>query len=250
MLGKTCQLREYHLTFDIDWAPDFAIDDIRQRLIESNCRATFFVTHPSDTIDDLIRDGHNIGIHPNFLPGSSQGKDEMTIVENLLKLCPDAVSMRTHALVQSSSLLYDIYKNFPQLKYDLSLFTYKFPYVEMFDWIYEDVKFQRINYNWEDDVAFFDRGFSWEMDEISIEKVVFDFHPIHVALNSSEMTNYKGLKSKIGSVPLHKAKRQDVASFRTDYSGANTFLSQLLRSNELSISFGQLVKPESNDVKV
>ncbi len=241
MLGKTCQLREYHLTFDIDWAPDFAIDELRIKLLESNCLATFFVTHPSDTIEDLVKDGHNVGIHPNFLPGSSQGKDEMSIIEYLLKLCPNATSMRTHALVQSSPLLYDIFKNFPQLEFDLTMFMYRFPHIEKFDWIYDDVKFKRINYNWEDDVAFFDNDFSWDLESISTKQTIFDFHPIHVALNSSDMSSYRALKEKMGAAGLQDVSPKDVKDSRSNKLGAATLLADLLKSDATLFSFEGLV---------
>ena len=35
--------------------------------------------------------------------------------------------MRTHGLIQSTNLILKIFKEFPQLKIDISTFTYHFP---------------------------------------------------------------------------------------------------------------------------
>jgi hypothetical protein len=66
-------LKKYHLTFDVDWAPDSSIELVRLLLAESNVVATFFATHQTDVIKDLMRDGHEIGLHPNFLSSTTQG---------------------------------------------------------------------------------------------------------------------------------------------------------------------------------
>ena len=68
MKTDNCQ---YHLTFDIDWAPDFLISQIIDKLNKKNIKATFFITHQSDIIKDIAENGHTIGLHPNFLAGTS-----------------------------------------------------------------------------------------------------------------------------------------------------------------------------------
>ena len=149
-----------HFTFDIDWAPDESIDKIREILNKKNIKATFFVTHATDILKDLRNDGHEIGIHPNFNKNSSHGSTIEKIIEHLLNIVPDARALRTHSLVQSSTLLHQIFSKYPQLKYDLSIFMHNFPLVSPFNWLSEDVKFTRINYNWEDDSAFYQNEFS------------------------------------------------------------------------------------------
>ncbi|HEY8645027.1 MAG TPA: hypothetical protein VIL77_04030 [Gaiellaceae bacterium] len=64
------------LTLDVDWCPDSAIDDVAELLIERDVPATWLVTHTSPAIDRLrLRaDLFELGIHPNFLPGSTHGR--------------------------------------------------------------------------------------------------------------------------------------------------------------------------------
>jgi hypothetical protein len=204
-------------------------------------QGTFFVTHPSDVIADLARDGHHVGIHPNFLPKSSQGDSVEEIVEYLLRIAPSAVAMRTHALVQSTPLLGRVFGSFPQLRYDLSMFMYGFPHVQAFDWTLEKTRFTRVNYNWEDDVAFFDGNLRWDTPTFYGPTCVFDFHPIHVALNSRDASSYGKLKQSMSGRPLWQASPEQVRSAANPGQGAHDFLHALLASDAQPLTFEELL---------
>lgn len=230
----------YHLTFDIDWAPDTSIELVRDLLAESNVLATFFATHNSDVIQDLVRDGHEVGLHPNFLSGTTQGADPIQVVSNLLNLFPDASVMRTHSLMQSGPLLYEIFRAFPQLKFDMSILTYGFPHVGRFSWNYKEVSFNRVNFNWEDDAAFFDPNFVWEKFYFPGFTSVFNFHPIHVHLNSSNLSNYEKLKNKLRG-PLNLADDGLISEFTQDEPGTGDFLKSILKSSATPLSLEELL---------
>ena len=234
-------LKKYHLTFDIDWAPDFAIDIVLSLLARYNAKATFFVTHQTDILSDIQAHGHELGIHPNFLVNSSHGKRVAEIMEHVMRLAPSAKIMRTHSLFQSTPMFIEILKNFPQLKLDISVLTYKYPLVKRFDWFYENLKIERINYNWEDDIAFFDDSFSWNSKYLSSELNILDFHPIHVALNSCSMKNYNNLKQYIGDFNLNKCEIKDIENFRNNFLGTFDFLENILKSKNQEIALNQIL---------
>ena len=73
----------FHLTFDIDWAPDWCLEELLSILDSKKVKATFFCTHKTSINKTIEQSGHNLGIHPNFLPGSSQGKNVSEIINNL-----------------------------------------------------------------------------------------------------------------------------------------------------------------------
>ena len=97
----------YILTFDIDWAPDWMIEQIAQVLIEKSVKSTWFVTHQSKAIEKLRQydDLFELGIHPNLLNGSTHGKTEDDVLTHLKQIVPEAVSMRTHGLYQTTNFL-------------------------------------------------------------------------------------------------------------------------------------------------
>ena len=112
------------ITLDIDWASDFIIQKVDEMLKEKGVKATWFVTHNSAYLDNLSKNkNYELGIHPNFLPNTTQGKTPKEILEKLKKIVPNAVSIRSHALHQNSHLL-SLYKNHG-IKFDSSIFLFK-----------------------------------------------------------------------------------------------------------------------------
>ncbi|WP_305982455.1 polysaccharide deacetylase WbmS family protein [Roseivirga thermotolerans] len=184
------------LTFDWDWAPDVLVEPIIDRLIEYRIPSIWFVTHSTPLLDKLrtYEELFELGIHPNFFKGSSQGNTEDEVVEYLLKIVPEARSVRTHGLYQSSNLILKLGSQYG-LKFDFSLFL---PgcVIQPHEFFFGEQRITRIPYNWEDDVAmFYPSGLQNSYEHISkIEKVIFDFHPIHVALNSTSLQSYDTLR--------------------------------------------------------
>lgn len=225
-------MKEYHLTFDIDWAPDSSILETLNILTTNKKKASFFITHKTDLLQEIIARGHNIGIHPNFLKGSTQGKSKLNIVENLLKLAPNTTLVRTHGLYQSTQLYLELFSNFPQLKFDLSNLTYNHAFIFKTKWEYESASFERINFNWEDDFAFYDNTFDWGTLNNLHRNNILNFHPLHISLNSCSSANYLKYKDAIlTGTPIDIA----IEISKNHDKGAKTFLVNLINSNYVSI---------------
>ena len=225
----------YHLTFDIDWAPDWSVRDTLDILAQAGAHATFFVTHDSPTIGEISSAGHEIGIHPNFQTSSTQGKDPLEIVGNLLELVPEARAMRTHGLIQGSLLLRDVITAYPQICYDMSVLTYRFPHSGWFNWKLGGACVQRINYVWED------ADHDWS-EYVPISTVdVLDFHPIHVSLNSRTGNRYQMAKNTLGRRSLLSLERNEVESLRGTAPGTADYLRSALAKAGTALSFEELL---------
>ena len=189
------------ITLDIDWAPDFVIDTVAETLIQSQVKATWFVTHHSPAIDRLKQHKKlfELGIHPNFLPHSTQGKTPTEVLDYCMDLVPDAMSMRTHALVQSSPLFIEIMAQTP-IKRDVSLFLPRCSWIQPFEYRLHGRSLWRIPYFWEDDFEMEAITPSWEITSlIKNDKglKIFNFHPIHIYLNSKNIASYQKLKQHV-----------------------------------------------------
>ena len=150
--GEIKNGKALRINFDIDWAPDYTILYCLELLESAGCKATFFATHGTPINREIIDRGHNLGIHPNFLPGSSQGSNVQEIISECLSFAPNAWCMRTHSLLQSTPLLHEIFLKFPQLKLNLCLCMLNFAH--KMKWAFDGVSFDRLLYNWEDDAQF------------------------------------------------------------------------------------------------
>lgn len=188
------------LTLDVDWAPDFMIDFAAAVLIEHKVRATWFVTHESPALARLRQqsDLFELGIHPNFFPGSTHGKTPEAVLRHCMELVPDAVSVRTHGLFQSTPLLAQIMDQTP-VKIDCSLFAPHAPNLGPVEYQWAQRTLLRLPYFWEDDFEMERAKPCWQLAPLLAKGPglkIFDFHPVHIYLNSRTMEAYRRLKQR------------------------------------------------------
>jgi hypothetical protein len=91
---------------DQDWAPDWALAATLDHIAAAGAPYHLFVTNESPALSrarasDLV----SLGVHPNFLRGSTQGHAPDEVIETCLELVPDATSFRTHCLCEDNFLL-------------------------------------------------------------------------------------------------------------------------------------------------
>jgi hypothetical protein len=177
------------LTFDADWCPDFMMEYVYDIIKDTDIKSTWFMTHKSDLICKLQRDENiELGVHPNFNRDSTQGATPDEIMENLLKIIPNAKSARTHGLLQSTNILslfnkYGI-KNDSSLLFPLEKKLR--PHYDMFS------RLTRFPIYWADDVMVWQNKLGLYINNQGLK--VYIFHPIHVYLNSVDMESYEAMK--------------------------------------------------------
>lgn len=221
---------QFLITIDTDWAPDFTIDQAARVLIDHGVRATWFITHSSPAIERLRQHPElfELGIHPNFLPGSSHGQTVDAVLRHCFELVPDATSLRTHALVQSTPLLNQIVME-TAVTTDVSLFLSHAPSLCPVEYRWAGRSLLRIPYFWEDDFEMERAEPCWSLGpllESGPGLKVFDFHPIHIYLNSAEMAPYQALKRR--APRLSEAEVADAEICRQAGSGTQTMFTELV----------------------
>lgn len=213
------------LTLDVDWAPDWAISDCAEACARSGVAATFFATHQSPVLKELsVDDRFEVGIHPNFLANSSHGQDPKKVIETLLEWYPNATSMRTHALVQSTALWQMIAMDFPQISVDVSLLLPFHPIFGRFHYpIVGNSRLHRLAYNWEDDVSANDESWHWE-DVLPTDTglQVLDFHPVFLGMNLDRNDRYHRFKELYAGKFL-TVTRDEMSTFDHNGLGARSY---------------------------
>lgn len=223
-------MKQIVLTFDIDWAPDFVIDSVAKQLIDYGIRATWFVTHHSPAIERLRQQPElfELGIHPNFLPNSTQGATSEAVLNYCIDLVNDAISMRTHGLVQSTPLLERILTQTP-IKADVSLFLPHLLNLQPIEYWWHGRMLLRIPYFWEDDFEMERPAPCWcpaSLLEAGEGLKVFDFHPIHIYLNSANTNAYQAFKQC--SPDISQATAHQLDKFIQPGEGTQTFFMELI----------------------
>ncbi len=222
----------FAVTFDVDWAPDWAIALCADMCRAHGAAATFFATHRSDLLEDLKRDPlFEVGIHPNFEKGSSHGERPEEVMEACLDLVPDARTMRTHCLHQSSRLLTMVVERYPTIIADLSLLLPFHPGLRPVDlWLGTPPRrLTRLPYVWEDALVADWPDWNWRFPTVLLDGLcIMNFHPIWVALNMAVQEDYLGLKSRLEGTSLHQAPRRLLDDGRNSGRGAGTYLEEIL----------------------
>jgi len=225
------------ISFDMDWVSDEIIYYCIELILRMEAKATWFITHDSPGTRELFKypDSFEIGIHPNFLPDSTQGKTIEDVMDYLLTIYPETRIMRTHSLYQTTPMFVTIVEKYPQIRLDVSIFTPYARHTEPHKLSFKDRHIVRIPYIWEDDfeIALPDSEkhlyFDDRLKSISGIKV-FDFHPIHIALNSGSTKSYEKLK-KCNDIPL--VTLGHLSEFRNQANrGVETFLNDLIESDK------------------
>lgn len=224
----------FAFTVDVDWAPDYMIDYMADAFTHAGVKCTWFITHGSPAIDRLRTNPlFELGLHPNFLPGSTHGSTEDSVMRYCLDLVPDAKSIRTHALVQSSRLLWNM-----RSKYDLhtecSLFLPFTPNIVPHTLCHAaaEIPLVRIPFFWEDDVECLRPGRSWNASSPNIHVhglKMFNFHPMYVGLNEEDFTRYERVKAELcQGRALYDLTQEELIPYTNIGVGVNTFFKGIL----------------------
>lgn len=218
------------LTFDIDWANDDVLNDTIAIMERAETAATWFVTHDTAVLNRLRANPRfELGIHPNFnflLEGDPRnGRNAREVIERLMEIVPEAKSVRSHSMTQSSGLL-ELFKS-AGLTHDVNHFVPHYTGIELTPWqLWNGLC--RVPYCWEDDVniLYAELGLSDKSptaialaSEVGFR--VFDFHPIHVFLNTESLDRYERTR------PLHQHPKE-LIKHRYEGCGTRNRLIELL----------------------
>lgn len=182
------------LTFDIDWCCDEVLSHTLDIVEKYNIKATFFVTHETILLERMRANSNiELGIHPNFNPllngDFRYGKNIDEVIEYYKSIVPEAVSIRSHSLTVSSPMLSSFEEN--GLKYECNQYIPLNSKIEVYPYKYIN-SIIRVPHYWEDDLHCLYQD-SWNVDTYLKYKgiKVFDFHPIHIFLNTEHLDRYE-----------------------------------------------------------
>lgn len=225
------------LTFDSDWVPPFILDDLARLLAEGDLRGTLFVT---DKEMNPAEGRLEVGLHPNLMADSTQGKTPADVIAMLTAAHAGARSIRTHRLFWHGGLLSLLAK--AGLRYDGSSAMPFHPGLR-------PVRIGgllRLPIWWGDNLHL--------MEDLPCDRVelpalaapglkVFNFHPIHLYLNTVSLADYRATMQSIRSLP--EATPEMLAPYVQKGPGLRDFFKALAgncrRANEGRLTFSEVM---------
>jgi hypothetical protein len=216
------------LTFDLDWAHDEVIHDAIDLVEAADVPATWFVTHPCSGLERLRKNPKfEIGVHPNFNTllnaGSSKDGGIQMVLENILNIVPEAKSVRSHSMMQSSGLLAAFASL--GLTHDVNHFIPASVGHDLRPWqLWNGIT--RVPYFWEDDIFCIYSETEPQPDIVDAVTrgdgiKVFDMHPIHIFLNTEKIDRYERTRS------IHQMPRELIGQRFEGYGTRNRLLDLL-----------------------
>ena len=163
-----------------------------------------------------------MGLHPNFLPGSTHGETREEVVEHVFALFPEARCFRAHAMVDDSHI--SMAMKARDILYDSNLCLYlQAGLVPLHHW----TGIPRFPMFWADDIHWRrDGDFRLQPYEdlfFSPGLKIIGVHPFMFTLNLSDHETYTRLKPKISSMTSKEADE-----LFSPGPGAQTFLLELI----------------------
>lgn len=227
--SKASWVDRLFLTFDIDWASDEVVSYLINLLHEYGVKATFFATHVSDILTDLIGDDHfEVGLHPNYnflLNGDARyGKTIEEVLDYYCDIVPTAKVIRSHSLSQGPLFLNSYLARGFTHESNLYLPVQSNISAKPFQYGFGDIT--RVPLVFSDDEAI-NRNWDMSPDEIlsSDTLKVVDFHPIHVFLNTKNSSQYMAAKSDMQSFERLSKHRL------TNTYGSEVYLRELIEKS-------------------
>jgi hypothetical protein len=213
------------LTFDMDWACDEVINHTIDILEKSGARATFFMTNDTPVLE-RIRSNKLIeaGIHPNFNKALScaERKPFTQIIDEILRVVPEALSERAHALTHNSLISFELKKR--GILYESNMYIPLSANMQRHPF-FAPSGLVTVPFFFADDIYFFHQSDSFSADEYlkTGGLKVFDFHPIHIFTNAASLNTYEKAKTV-----YHKP--DELRELRNEkLYGASDFLSDVIR---------------------
>ena len=209
------------LTVDIDWAPDYMLEDAYVLLKDAS--PTLFATHESPLLK-ILSSEVDVGIHPNLSSGSSHGDNIHDVVSFFQSL--EYVNfewLRFHVLGHAYPDLEVLANNGTQIDSSYCLLNGKFivPHLQ------PGLDMVMAPYFWEDGLRLKsganDEFIDWDAQGLKI----FDFHPIDIYFNTPNIEYRNKIKRLYPSVNDIPQKEAEILINKTAYGTRDALLSIL-----------------------
>jgi hypothetical protein len=211
------------LTGDVDWASEHCIDSYVDHAASHGIVPTLFVTHRSAAIERAAAAGKvHLGIHPNFLPGSTQGTTTEEVLDHVFDLVPEPVASRSHCFADGSHIAHALARRGITVDSNICCHLQAgLPVLNHWNGV------KRLPVFFEDDVHW-EQGGTWAFADYraafaSPGLKILNFHPFMWALNVPDAEFHAAHRSHIPTLTGPEA-----ASLRHRGPGSATFLDEII----------------------
>ncbi len=220
--GSFIEKPVFALTADQDWASNYCVETLLEFSREHGITPTVFVTNPCAALDAATDGDAELGIHPNFLPGSTHGETYPAVIDHVLSIVKKPIAVRSHSFFEHSGVLAEFFARGLTVDSNICL---------MFQ---RDIRplcrvsgLTSLPCFWEDD-AHWDLGFEWNFERyrslfFTPGLKIINVHPFLFTLNIPDAAFYSCCKPHTTSLNAQVAR-----TLRHAGPGPATFLADMI----------------------
>jgi hypothetical protein len=216
------------VTSDVDWASEDAIRFQQGILDGYRVVPTYFMTHHSPVLNEWHAEGRvHLGIHPNFLPGSSHGSTFEEVIDTVLQFAPQARCFRSHHFFDTTAITHALAAR--GFEYDSNLCTVL---QERIVPIRHESGLIRFPCFYEDGTLSWQRE-GWQFDDFAHlfrtpGLKIINIHPMTTALNAPNPEFWGAMKKKFAPAQWLQLTAAELSANRWLGSGPIAFLRDAL----------------------
>jgi ubiquinone/menaquinone biosynthesis C-methylase UbiE len=216
----------YCFTSDVDWASEHCIAELLGFTASAGITPTVFATHASPVLESFADAGLvEVGIHPNFLPGSTHGDDEKAVLDHLFGLFPEAETFRSHCFSDNTRVVRQLLER--GVRYDSNLCLYLQPNLVP---LRHGTGMTRLPVFWEDDCHWELTGGAWDLADhldafLTPGLKILNVHPFPFAANVTSEAHFLHVHSSITTLTVN-----DVDTVAHPGAGTRTFVTALVET--------------------
>jgi len=213
-------------TSDIDWASEYAVEKTLEYFKSADIPLTTFLTHESPILSRAINANEiHAGIHPNFLPGSSQGDSFDSVIDFCFRLLPNAVCFRGHRYFEVNDVYEKLYNRGIRYASNTCTFLETLPPFLHRSGI---VQFP---------IFFEDGAYLWQNGKMTFGNVehlfcgglkVVNLHPMHLMLNTPHFIYTRKIKDTVSKEEWNSFDEEAIRKMRSNERGISDFIDEML----------------------
>lgn len=215
------------ITSDLDWASEYAARKTFEYFDENNVKVTAFVTNPNKAVEEYAKAGKiRLGIHPNFMPDSSQGTNYDEVIDYCFKLVPEADCFRAHRYYDVNDTMDKLTKR--GIKFESNVCTLM-DIVPPFLHRSKTISFPIF---WEDGAfLYYSDNFDFELMEkqlLSPGLKVINIHPMHLMLNTPYFSYTREIKDRLSREEWNNMDKEVISKLSYNGMGIKNFIDKII----------------------
>ncbi len=225
-----CSLKSNNIvcfTSDMDWASEYAIKNTFEYFVSEGIPLTAFITNPSDTVEEYKRAGMiKCGIHPNFMPDSSQGRNYDEVIDYCFSLLPDARCFRAHRYYDVNDTMDKLTKR--GIIYESNVCTL----MDIIPPFLHRSKTISFPIFWEDGAfLYYSRNFDFSLMERQLRAPglkVINIHPMHFMLNTPYFSYTREIKDSLSREEWNNLNEEHIEKLAFKGEGITTYIKKMV----------------------